>query len=571
MLLPGGVVLLAVLAFIMLPRQAADRESSIEALASVQASKSERGSLHRQQIPETDLPPPGTRSLFDHLIRENGSLPFPFDRVIDMIAAYDKDGRQARSLLIPDGRSLLKGQAHFAGPRIVLAATAQAPAGAAVSPRLRGRLFLGFVEDANEIEVISYNEVAGRFEFQLVENYCAGCVPRIVYAKRAICTTCHTGGAPIFPVRPWQETNVNPQISQRLAAHLDGPDYFGLPLQRPLDEAQAFDDLTDMANVIPTTQKIWLDGCGETGHACRREMLRLALTYALNPSALDQSGLNKDTEQLLQLQAQAWPSGGILLANGDLNNRDPLNQDLYQDPWWKQLKNLFIEDSKVVRSGDKLSDFDQLPKLAAQFDPLTPRRPKKQIRAQELDGVYGLAQMFSADDIARLEALADYDAKKLSQAVADLSELLFDPEPFQRVQMLNALASALGAEPRNYCCDDVSEMSPPIAQGEPPLSLAEGSLLRPFETYCFACHRGNPSARLNFMSGADEKTVLAGIQDTSEIREVLDYQRYLGTRKENSLMPPSDSWQRQALLEAQQQGQEPLSAMRDQVPSLFEF
>jgi hypothetical protein len=72
---------------------------------------------------------------------------------------------------------------------------------------MRGRLFLGFVENASEIEVLSYNEAAGRFEFQLVQNYCEGCVPRIVYARRAICTTCHQGAAPIFSQRPWNETN----------------------------------------------------------------------------------------------------------------------------------------------------------------------------------------------------------------------------------------------------------------------------------------------------------------------------------------------------------------------------
>ena len=46
---------------------------------------------------------------------------------------------------------------------------------------------MGFVEAADEIEVISYNEAAGRFEYQLVQNYCEGCVPRVVYARRAIC------------------------------------------------------------------------------------------------------------------------------------------------------------------------------------------------------------------------------------------------------------------------------------------------------------------------------------------------------------------------------------------------
>ena len=66
---------------------------------------------------------------------------------------------------------------------------------------LRGRLFFGFVEDAREIEVISYNEAAGRFEFQLVRDYFEGGVPRITYAKRSLCTSCHQGEAPIFLIQ----------------------------------------------------------------------------------------------------------------------------------------------------------------------------------------------------------------------------------------------------------------------------------------------------------------------------------------------------------------------------------
>ena len=32
-----------------------------------------------------DLPPPGTRSLFDHLVAQNDGLPYPFDQLVEMI------------------------------------------------------------------------------------------------------------------------------------------------------------------------------------------------------------------------------------------------------------------------------------------------------------------------------------------------------------------------------------------------------------------------------------------------------------------------------------------------------
>src|SRR5207245_2080625 len=149
--------------------------------------------------------------LFDHILKDNGGLPYPFDKLLDLVARYDAEGRKPASVLIPDGRSLLKAQASFARPRIVTAANVR-PAGSSVDfgLLLKGRLFLGFVENAREIEVISYNEAAGRYEFQLVRDYAEGGVPRITYAKRSLCSSCHQGQAPIFPVRPWDETNALP-------------------------------------------------------------------------------------------------------------------------------------------------------------------------------------------------------------------------------------------------------------------------------------------------------------------------------------------------------------------------
>ncbi|MBK8326529.1 MAG: hypothetical protein IPL02_05645 [Moraxellaceae bacterium] len=145
------------------------------------------------------MPPAGTRSLFDHIIAQNDGLPYPFSKLIALLKAQNPDNTEPLTLLIPNGRSLLKGQADNQHPRIVVASDFdQHNTETGLGMATRGQLFLGFVENANEIEVLSYNEAAGRFEFQLVQNYCAGCVPRIVYARRAICTTCHQGVVRLF-------------------------------------------------------------------------------------------------------------------------------------------------------------------------------------------------------------------------------------------------------------------------------------------------------------------------------------------------------------------------------------
>ena len=122
-----------------------------------------------------------------------------------------------------------------------------------------------------------------------------------------------------------------------------------------------------------------------------------------------------------------------------------------------------------------------------------------------------------------------------------------------------------------YCCIATAEMSPPVAIGVPPLAIAEGSLLRRFEQHCFACHRGNPAKRLDFMSGATEAEVLESIKATVAIRDALDWERYRDTDKANKLMPPADSVQRAAVEAALAQNPKLLEEMRDVVPGMFDF
>ena len=73
------------------------------------------------------------------------------------------------------------------------------------------------------------------------------------------------------------------------------------------------------------------------------------------------------------------------------------------------------------------------------------------------------------------------------------------------------------------------------------------------------------------MNGATEAEVLAKIKETSAIREALDYERYLGTDKENKLMPPRDSWQRRELDEAREAGKDDVAKMLEAVPGMFDF
>jgi hypothetical protein len=253
-------------------------------LAKVAQAGNEGLALSRKVIPETDLPPEGTRSLFDHVIAQNDGLPYPFAKLTKMLQEQNPNGEAPITLLIPNGRSLLKGQADNMHPRVVLATDFEGkntPVG--LGKATRGQLYIGLVENANELEVLR------RFEFQLVQNYCEGCVPRIVYARRQICLTCHQGSAPIFSVRPWSETNGQPEVTRAIAT-ARGTDaaYQGVALQQPLAQSERFDQLTDVGNFLLVSQRLWLDGCGTSeagGNECRRRMLSLALQQADNPGS----------------------------------------------------------------------------------------------------------------------------------------------------------------------------------------------------------------------------------------------------------------------------------------------
>jgi hypothetical protein len=131
--------------------------------------------------PGGNLPVQG-RSLFDRLIGDE-PVPFPFSALVEKIARHSPNPKIA---LVPLGRSLQRTASapdFFAFPRFIVAADTD-PAAAGIT--LKDRLFLGYNEKAAIIEVISYNDDAARFEFQVVKDYRDSAQPKVFYANRAV-------------------------------------------------------------------------------------------------------------------------------------------------------------------------------------------------------------------------------------------------------------------------------------------------------------------------------------------------------------------------------------------------
>ena len=352
--------------------------------------------------PGENLPPRG-RSLFDRVFavaRGGGAeieLPFPFAALLARLdAQLQHDPADplppAKRVLIPLGRSLQRTAAapdYFAFPRVVVAVDAP-PAGPA-APLLKDRLYLGYQEKSAVLEVISYNEEAGRFEFQLVKDYRAGGKPRVVYARRGLCFACHQNGAPIFSRGLWDETNANPQVAALLVG--SGRRFYGIAPERGIDIPYAIDNATERANGFALSQRLWQEGCGgdhPAARRCRAGLFAGALRHALSGGQTWRPDPAFAAAVAAPLSAEAgrrWPAG-LAPGNPDLPNRNPL-QGVAAWP---------------AEAAARIA-FSHVP---ARFDPLLPRPLREAWRpdAAGLEAALrGLAEFVAGPDRLALAAL----------------------------------------------------------------------------------------------------------------------------------------------------------------------
>ena len=355
-------------------------------------------------VPGDNVPAVG-RSLFDFLVtRRDGErytydVPFPFARLVKRINDRMQQSSSATSnhaaVLIPLGRSLQRASAapaFFAYPRVVLAATGEPRlASSDAGMLLKDRLYLGYQEKENLIEVISYNESAGRFEFQVVKDYRAGGEPRVLYANRAVCVACHQNAAPLFSRPTWGETNANPRVASLLRDQKRA--FYGIDLNRGVDVPNAIDDATDRANLYSAYQLLWGAGCETSGDReksarCRAGLFTAALQYRLTGSQRFDATSGSYREHVMPVLATSartrWPTG-LRIPNPDIPNRDP-----------------YLGQSGLPNASALSVD------MPAAFDPLNPRPPLATWSIAESATlsrlVAGLADFIAQVDMRRLDA-----------------------------------------------------------------------------------------------------------------------------------------------------------------------
>lgn len=427
---------------------------------------------------DDDRPPAG-RSLFDRLyLREKGyEIPFPFSKLVtELDQQLDKSLRPlvgVKGALLPLGRSLQRKAGYpevFRYPRVVIAVDGELKREAPPFPHdTRDKLYIGFNEKARVLEIISYNEDAGRFEFQVAHDYEEGKRPKVVYARRRACLACHQNEAPIFSDAPWDETQANPKISEKLKEIL-GSHYQGIATSSTQDEPYDFDLSKGRANMLSVYQNAWKKLCGTM--QCRQALFREALRMRIDgASEIDEKAVSKNGF------AKEWKKAygkELKIPNGTVLNRDPLFQK-------ESLENLVEVESE--------------------FEPLNLRAPLEtwEYSPENAGRLFaGVARMFTDAEIKDIKKqLGDM---KLEDAVKKIDgyEAFKTKGPFPKRNLLAALYRANG-----WSYGVWREKYPPLEvdTDEAVLkSIKRSSELGTFRR-CASCHNNAIGVPPNFLHG----------------------------------------------------------------------
>lgn len=271
----------------------------------VQTALSQESLHHVPQFAEDqgpDLPVVGS-SMFDKIfsVTKNGEshyvLPFPLSKMMKKIESGK--GQNIIHTMLPFSRSLQRPSSTsydpLLNPRLVFTAKQSK------TWLERAKIFIGYVKATDQLEVISYNDEAGRYEYQLVKDY--GKNPKVFYVNRGKCLSCHQGQAPIFSVPGWQDTNTGvlggliaakidlKGASSQLNRKLMAQKLFGnIP---SYDLVGNFDAIVRESNEIALDERIWNVGCG-SNNKCRLGLL-LSTVVPNSESAIKYMKLAKQT------------------------------------------------------------------------------------------------------------------------------------------------------------------------------------------------------------------------------------------------------------------------------------
>ena len=513
-----------------------------------------------------DSIPTAGRSLFDFLTiikAEDGAfrydIPTDFRRLIEVILARSGadapvvGGSSPIVAMFPDGRSLQRADSDLHHPRRVVVFTSHHSPVGEFGFSLRDRLFIGYSPGKNQLEVISYNELAGRFEFQVVQDFAPGKVPSVRYVDRPTCMRCHRAESPIFPPRDWDETNANPTAAAGItwaqgrldsqgnpggqgtaggqgAADVPAPDIAALdggltPIKQQVERIWEMNRSVLRADEWQFVQKVWQKGCRITtplpdapqftASDCRAQMLIMGLANKLEISF---AGLVVPSEavgatflppaKIRALVQSNFSDGELVFPIYDLAARNPYAG--IAPPLDAQSFQLLDEAIRTdVAIGDHIPDATIAADAPGRvpIDDLSKDSDRIVSSIRRLWG--NLKDLQSPEQWAMVAAkIPPKDDPKAGRALIDLflkirKDPAFSDQPIRRGALLKALFSGLEIAPndaRTSCCS-VSDGFPPLRFTDDTIIAADQGVERQIlMTQCQACHAAATSL-IGFLQG----------------------------------------------------------------------
>lgn len=449
------------------------------------------------------------------------------------------------ALLLPKGRSIQKHKVSAVHPRIVVAVDgAPSELTDRIAPNLSGRLFLGYAEEAEALEVISFNPKMGRYEFQVVKDYGPGKKPKVYYAPRSLCVSCHHGQAALFPSAPWSETNAgdrgNVATLDALRSAVSGRvSYHGVPLSpRPSlsrqglagDFDQSVKSSADFLGALALYQRLTPP---ETHKGAAHELgLRWACVEDFTP--MDQPEYEKLVAAHARLNATLFPQPSGMGARPKFVT--------YPSP---------VLDDPMATEGELVldpTDRRRRPQVTTLFGP-------EESQGAILQFLKILRNEYKPFCSILPAALRSHEA--IRTAMAALVEkakrgdvLIFQQDGFDTSGVLSSLIAASGTQPpRNL--ETLTEALPiktlasnEVDTGGQPLPSSDGPSPLLFRQYCGDCHGEDGSPSFTTGSEEDIRRALMAL-GPKRIAERLAWEK----PSNRSKMPPEDSEQRTALLQ----------------------
>lgn len=290
-------------------------------------------------------------SVFAKLVKNwNGKVPTPFPALIYEVR--DSYNATLHSQLFPKGRSLQRELSDFANPRVLVSYSDSKSSHHAINEVIDNRLFISYVKNGDQLEVISYNDQEGQFDFFTVDSYvggaAAGRTQKIFKEDRFTCTVCHQNGGPIFTEEDWSESNSGDETISKLAKvhnikeHDLGTLYEGVPIISTFGKSNVFDETTDIGNGFLGIQTFWKQACPQQGSMrdrCRRLMLALGIEASWNSHTRIFAPIDSQSaywKELWFIWQKSWPKDGIQFHLSHLNefmfNPATLNIPAYAAP-----------------------------------------------------------------------------------------------------------------------------------------------------------------------------------------------------------------------------------------------